>query len=122
MLDTEQDAPLNPYAATYTFESTANSSYEVWMAGSPPAEASQASYNVDGGPWTPIGATDGKIVSYGPGLGWYKLGVVNLIPGSHAITIRVDSKRIQDNRYYFAIDAIVLSPRGFTPNGIVKPY
>ena len=122
VLDTEQDAPLNPYSATYTFESTANSSHEIWMAGSPASDASPASYNVDGGPWTPISATDGKVASYGPGLGWYKLGVANLIPGSHTITIRVDGKRAADNRYYFAVDAIVLSPRGFVPNGIVKPY
>lgn len=122
VLDTDQDAPLNPYSATYTFDSTANSSYELWLAGSPPAEGSPASYSIDGGAWTPLSAADGKAEAYGPGLAWYKIGVANLVPGSHVLTFRVDGKRTQDNRYYFAIDAVVISPRGFKPNGVVKPF
>jgi hypothetical protein len=122
VLDTQEDAPLDPYSAVYGFESTANSSYELWIAGSPPGDSSPASYSVDDGAWTPVSATDGKVDNYGPGLGWYKLGSANLIPGNHTLALRVDSKRTQDNRYYFAIDAIVISPRGFTPNGVVKPF
>lgn len=122
VLDTDQDAPLCPYAATYNFDSTANSSYEVWMAGSSPSQASPASYSVDGGPWTPVAATDGKVTPYAAGLNWYKVGVANLIPGSHTITFRADGKRVGDGRYYFVIDAIVLSPSGFTPNGVQKSY
>ena len=122
VLDTEMDAPLNPYSATYTFESTANLSYELWLAASPPAEGSPASYSIDDGAWTSVSATDGKVENYGPGLAWYKIGVANLVPGSHALTLRIDGKRTVDNRYYFVIDAIVLSPRGFKPNVVVKPF
>lgn len=122
VLDTDEDAPLNAYSATYGFESTANSSYELWLAASPPADSSPASYSIDDGAWTPVSATDGKVDNYAPGLAWYKLGVANLVPGNHTLTLRVDGKRNQDNRYYFAIDAIVLSPRGFKPNGVVKPF
>lgn len=122
VLDTEEDSPLSPYAATYAFESTANASHELWLGGSPVSEGSPASYSVDGGAWTPIAALDGKVEAYGPGLGWSKLGVVNLVPGGHTLAIRVDGRRTQDNRYYFAIDAIVMSPRGFTPNGVVRPF
>lgn len=122
VLDTDLDAPLNPYSATYSFESRANSSYELWLAGSPPTEGGSASYSIDDGAWTPVSAMDGKVENYGPGLAWYKIGVANLAPGSHTLALRIDAKRTVDNRYYFAIDAIVLSPHGFKPNGVVKPF
>lgn len=122
VLDTDEDAPLNPYSASFGFESTSNSSYELWIAGSPLNESASMSYSMDEGVWTPVSAVDSKVENYAPGLAWYKVGVVNLFPGSHTLTLRVDGKRAQDNRYYFAIDAVMLSPRGFTPNGVAKPF
>lgn len=122
VLDTEEDAPLNPYSATFVFDCSSNSSYEIWLAGTPPSDGSPASYTVDEGGWTPVSAAEGKVSAYAPGLAWYKLGVSNLFPGAHTLTIRVDGRRSQDNRYYFAIDALALSPRGFTPNGVVKGF
>jgi len=122
VLDTEEDAPLSPYAATYTFESASSSSYEIWLAASPPADGSPISYSIDDTGWTAVSAVDGKVDSYAPGLAWYKIGTTNLVSGNHSLHLRVDGKRQQDGRYYFAIDAIVLSPRGFKPNGVVKPY
>ena len=122
VLDTTEDPPLAPYAATYSFQTAANASYELWLAASPPLESSAASYRIDDGAWTPVSAIDDKVEPYAPGLAWYKVGTVNLMPGSHTLTLRIDAKRAQDSRYYFAIDAIVLSPRGFKPNGITKPF
>lgn len=122
VLDTEGDAPMSSYSAAYGFEAGTTASYEIWIAGSPPAEASPLSYSIDNAGWTPVSATDARPESYAPGLAWYKIGVANLNPGPHALTLRVDGRRNQDNRYYFAVDAVVLSPRGFKPNGIVKPF
>lgn len=121
VLDTEEAPPLNPYSASYGFESISNSSYEIWLAGSSPSDSSPMSYSLDEGAWTPVSAVDSKLTDYAPGLAWYKVGVANLFPGNHTLTIRVDGKRPQDNRYYSAIDAIVLSPRSFAPNGVIKP-
>ena len=80
------------------------------------------SYTVDGTGWTQVSAADVKPEPYAPGLAWYKIAVANLNPGPHTLTLRVDGRRTQDDRHYFAIDAIVISPRGFKPNGIVKPF
>ena len=122
VIDTLEDAPLAPYTATYMFAAAANSSYEIWLAGSPPADGSPISYTIDDTGWTPVSAVDGKLDAYAPGLAWYKIGTANLVPGSHTLTLRIDGKRARDNRYYFAIDALMLSPGGFKPNGAVKPY
>lgn len=122
VLDTDTDAPMSPYSSTYGFEAVTSASYEVWIAGSPIVEASPISYQIDGSGWTPVSAADVEAEAYGPGLAWYKIAVANLNPGPHTLTLRVDGRRTQDNRYYFAIDAVVLSPHGFKPNGVVKPF
>lgn len=122
VLDTEEDAPMSPYSATYGFEAGTNASYEIWIAGSPLSEASPLSYTTDGAGWTSVSPADVKAESYAPGLAWYKIAVANLNPGRHTLTLRVDGRRTQDNRYYFAIDALVISPRSFKPTGIVKPF
>lgn len=122
VLDTTEPPPMAPYAASYTFDSAANSSYEIWLAASPPAEASPISYSIDDTGWTPVSAVNDKLDNYAPGLAWYRIGTANLVPGSHTLTLRVDDKRTSDGRYYFAIDALVLSPGRFKPNGIIRPY
>lgn len=121
ILDTDEDSPLAPYAATFKVNADANTSYEIWVAGTPPGEGSPVSYTIDetgGGPL----AAEGKAVAYGPGLAWYKIGTANLFPGNHTLKFKVDGRRSQDNRYYFVLDTVVLSPRGFTPDGVNKPF
>lgn len=122
VLDTADKSPLDPYSVVYGFATATDSSYELWLAGSPPATGSPVSYSIDEGGWTEISAADRSAVDYAPGLAWYKIGVANLTPGNHTLTFRINGARSQDSRYYFAIDTIVLSPRGFTPNGIAKPF
>lgn len=122
VVDTAEDAPMSPYTAYYAFEAPINSSYELWIAGSAPTESSAASYNVDDAGWTTVAAEAGTIQDYAPGLAWHKIGGANLTPGRHTIKVQVDSRRSQDNRYYFALDVIVFSPRSFKPNGVTKPF
>ena len=121
ILNTPDEAPLAPYSVAFRLSADANSSYEVWIAGTPPTDGSPMNYSLDDMGRTPV-AADGKIENYAPGLAWYKAGTLNLYPGNHVLKFEVDGRRSQDNRYYFAIDAIVLSPRGFTPNGVQKPF
>lgn len=122
MLNTTNDPPLMPYTASFYFETRANSSYEVWIAATPPADGSPLSYSIDEINWNPVTSIDNNIVSYAPGLAWYKIGVENLFPSGHALKLRVDGKRPGDNKYYFVIDAVVLSPKGFKPNGLNKTF
>ena len=122
LLDTNENPPLMPYSASYVFNVQSNSSYEIWIAGTPPSDSSPVSYTVDDVNWMPLAVADGKVENYAQGLSWYKIGATNLIPGRQNLRLRVDGKRAGDDKYYFAIDAIVFSPRGFTPNGVIKPY
>lgn len=122
VLDTDEDAPLAPYTVTFSADTQANSSYEIWLAGTPPDEGSPMSYTVDDVNWAPVAADGKKVETYADGLAWYKIGTINLYPGKHIVRLRADGRRSSDNRYYFAADALVLSPRGFTPNGVIKPY
>lgn len=121
VLDTSEKPPLAPYTATYAFESKDNASYEIWVAGTPPGDGSPATYSVDDASWTPLAPQDSKTQAYAPGLAWYKLGTINAFAGKHYLRIKIEGPRQSDNRYYFAVDAIVLSPKGFTPNGVIKP-
>ncbi|MDH7602960.1 MAG: hypothetical protein QHI38_12505 [Armatimonadota bacterium] len=120
-VDTSDDPPLSPFTAAYAVDVPMNSSYEVWLAATPPNDASRMSFAVDDGIWQPVGAT-GDVQHYARGLAWFKIGTANLTPGRHTISFRVDGRRLSDNRYYVEIDALVLSPKGFKPNGVIKPY
>lgn len=120
VLDTDQKAPMIPYYASYGFDVKSNTSFEIWLAASNLDDSSPASYCLDDAEWTQL--TPKNKVDYAPGLCWIRIGASNVFAGKHTIKIRVDGKRPQDGRYYFAIDAIVLSPRGFTPDGVNKPY
>lgn len=122
VLDAKNNAPMSSYSATFRLTADANSSYEIWIAATPPTEGSPMSYSIDDTGFSPVAAVDGTVQPYAPGLAWYKIGTANLVPGNHTIKIKADGRRSQDNRYYFAIDALVLSPRGFKPDGVNKPF
>ncbi|MEN6356177.1 MAG: hypothetical protein ABFD83_03730 [Armatimonadota bacterium] len=122
VMDTNEEPPLAPYCATFTIDAKTNSSYEIYIAATPPSDASPMSYTIDDINWIPVTAAGGKVDNYAPGLGWYKIGAVNLNPGKHTLKLRADGRRASDNRYYFAVDALVATPRGFKPNGVIKPY
>lgn len=122
VLDTDEDPPLAPYTATFSIDTQTNSSYEIYLAATPPSDGTPMSYTVDGINWAPVASADNKVDKYAPGLSWYKIGSVNLTAGKHTLTLRADGKRSSDNRYYFAVDALLLTPRGYKPNGIIKPY
>jgi len=120
-LDEQCDPPLSPYSASYPFNTRTDSSFELWAAGTPPQDGSPMVYSVDGGAKTPVTAVDQTLSTYAPGLAWYKIGVINTFAGDHSISFQATGKRASDQRYYFAIDILVLSPKGFTPNGLNRP-
>lgn len=120
-IDTDQNPPLSPYAASFNFNSKTDSSFELWLAATPPEEGSPVAFSVDGGALTPIAAQEDNIIPYAPGLAWYKVGIINTFAGQHSISFILTGKRPTDGRYYFDIDSVVLSPTGFVPNGLNRP-
>ena len=122
VLNTSDDPPLAPYSASFKIDADSNASYEIWLAATAPNEGSPMTYDVDGIDESPVVPIDATVEDYAPGLSWYKVGAINLTPGNHTLTITSTGRRPQDNRYYFAIDAIVLSPKSFTPAGLEKSY
>lgn len=121
-LNTNDNPPLSPYTALFTFDTQANSSYEIWIAGTPSADSSPVSFCIDDGNWAVVSPADSSLQNYAPGLSWYKISTENLFPAKHTLKLRVDNRRQLDNKYFFAVDAVVFSPRGFKPNGIIRPY
>jgi hypothetical protein len=121
LIDTDKDPPLSPFIATFAFDAPLNSSYEIWLAGTLPTEGSAVSFAVDDANWQAVTQVS-DLQNYAAGLAWYKIGTANLLPGRHTISLRLDGRRPSDKRYYFAIDAFVLSPKGFKPNGVIKPF
>ena len=121
IIDTDQEPPLAPYTASYIFDASSSSSYEVWLAGTIDSDRSDISYNIDSAGWNTLVKDVKPVDTYAPGLGWQKIGTTNFGPGKHTIKLRLDSRRPKDGKYYMAIDAIVISPFGFKPDGIRKP-
>lgn len=121
-LDTADNPPMLAYTAALSIDVPINSSYELWMAATPPADASAMSYNVDDGTWQALTAEPNTLQPYAPGLAWYRIGAAGLMPGRHVLKIRADSRRSLDNRFFFALDAVVASPKPFKPDGVNKPY
>jgi hypothetical protein len=54
---------------------------------------------------------------YGDGFEWYRLGTTKAVQGTNKIRLSVDAPQGAD----LAIDAILLYPGSFRPNGIIPP-
>ncbi len=119
-LDTTQPPPMSPYGAAYIAQIDKVADYDVWVALSPTdGTASQISFSFDAGPWHEA-PPERTISDYQPGFGWVKIGSIRLAIGQHLLQLRVD-KPNSDGVHRLALDAIVLSPVAFKPDGIRKP-
>lgn len=119
-LQSSHPAVMSPYGAAYPFLATREGLHELWIAmTTADGGASQFSYSVDGATWQPA-ALSGTGATYARSFAWFKVGSVNLTKGHHMLQVRVDSPNAA-GAYQLGIDAIVVSPSEFTPNGIDKP-
>jgi hypothetical protein len=119
-LDSKAPAPMAPYNAAYTVPVTKDSVHEIWLAGLPAAAgASPFSFSIDNEPWQQASVAS-PAASYSKGFAWMKIGSANLTKGQHLLQIRVDGPG-SGGGYKLSIDAIVISPTEFKPNGIIKP-
>lgn len=119
-LNTDIKPPVTPYTASFSFQATKESNHEIWLAGlALESGISPFSYCIDNGEWEKAIVSE-PLSRYGKHFAWYKIGVATLSVGVHTIQIRVDSPN-QQGDYHLDIDAIVLSPSEFKPDGIKKP-
>ena len=93
-------------------------SYELWIACSDLGKSSPVSYSLDDVNRVKIDKPE-KTVKIGPDTAWYKLGNLSLVSGKQTVKFRVEGKN-PDGKYYFAIDRLVLSPKGFDPEAATE--
>jgi hypothetical protein len=111
--------PLAPgpegFYAEFKIPVKSSADQEVWIAAAvPPERRADVSVVVNG----QVMPLSGMPVSlYGEGFGWYKVGVTKLSGTVAKIRIQV----LGSGASPIALDAITLTPRPFTPNGITQP-
>ncbi|MEN6519758.1 MAG: hypothetical protein ABFD46_01200 [Armatimonadota bacterium] len=118
-LDTKLPPPMSPYTASYVVGITKDALHDVWIAASGVEAGSAAiSFSFDNEPWQQAACSVQGVSS--PGFHWVRIGSVDLMKGTHMIQIRLDSPDSTGN-YKLDLDAIVICPGEFRPDGIVKP-
>lgn len=103
------------YTAEYPFSPRTEDDLDVWIAARIPADQRQNVRVIIGG--LEMKALEGPLSLYGAGFGWYRMGVVRLKRGETKALVRVSGADFFD----LAIDAILLTPIGFVPNGAHHP-
>jgi len=126
------------FLLVYKFTVTKSGSYQVLLAGTPPASITPGSdwdwfspywIAIDNG--TPVRLTKEAIEQDFPhqlrwveyvkgGYHWVRTKWVYLEPGIHTLEIRVDEKRFRDGRYAFFLDSILLVPDWWKPVRLLK--
>lgn len=101
--------------AEYTFRPRAKGLHEVWVAARMPESATQPMTVRVGN--TLLRPEPGLTSLYGLGFGWMKLGTVELGDSTYKLVLELPATASLD----LAIDAIVLAPGSFQPDGRRMP-
>jgi len=107
------------YRAEYKFRAGASGSYALWVAGTPPADASPYTFTLDGAANPAQNAPEGGL--YAGGFVWNHAGDLTLTRGQHTLTLALSGPRPRDGRYVLSVDALCLSRVPFQPNGTQIP-
>jgi len=103
------------YYANYKVQVRSKEDQTLWLAASiPPEQRGLVTISVEG---QTFGVSEAPVSLYGDGYGWYKLGVTRLAGNMAKVLIRVNGS----GNLPIALDAIVLTPRPFAPDGITLP-
>lgn len=115
-LRTRLPSPPEGFVARYRFPTRAEATYEIWIAARiPPDLRDRVSVQIGDRSWRP---QRGPVSLYGLDFGWYFFGSTSFIAGAEEeIRVHVDSTAGAD----LALDAILLSPGPFRPNGLAVP-
>lgn len=103
------------FTAKYGFSTQVEGEYEFWIAARLPREGTAWIAGQLGDQVLRVDA--GPLSFYGSGLAWYRLGTVSLGRGTYDLTITAQPPLGAE----IALDALVLSPTAFRPNGIQRP-
>lgn len=119
-LDTAVKPTVTPYTASFMLYATKDANHEIWVAATAPENgASPISFSIDNTGWQQAMSSP-PVSRYGRDFAWYKIGYANLSTGTHTLQIRADNPGSMGS-FKLGIDAIVLSPIEFKPNGVKKP-
>lgn len=112
----ETDLRMNsvPYFAEYQADLAREQDYEVWIAAKIPRDKTKDVRVVFGG--QALGIDGPPVAQYGAGFGWYRLGITQGV-GLTKFKLMVDAQQ----GISIAVDAIVLYPGSFQPNGVRLP-
>ncbi len=100
-----------PIQATYTINPRLAATHEFWIAAQIPADLRQT-LSLQVGDRT-FRIEEAPVSPYGTGFAWYRLGTAELLPGEILMELFVDTDRHAD----MLIDAIMIAPGSFRPNG-----
>lgn len=108
-------SPPEGYFANYTPAARVEGVHEIWIAANiPPKHRSEVSLRIGD---QVLKIQRGPVSLYAGGYGWYKMGDVSLVKGPIALQVAVDAREGAD----IALDAVVLIPDRFAPNGVYPP-
>ncbi len=106
------------FFVSYSFKAAPGTgASEVWIAARIPKEV-RPFVQVEMRDREPMKLGDNPVSTYGDGFSWYRLGDVNLKPGSYRVTVRLLAGA---PRYEAALDVILITPQGFRPSGLRLP-
>jgi hypothetical protein len=116
-LSLQTTVPPGPdgYFAEYNFSVKTKQDQDVWISAKIPQERRKEVSVLIGGQSLRVSGEPLSI--YANGFGWYKLGSTRLGGNVSKLRLKVDSAGASE----IAIDAIILTPTTFTPNGITPP-
>ena len=141
-LETAVEPPGNTgWYATYRFDVPKGGVYQLWLRENYLSFSSPSSYRVDSGAWVDapntfvprdieVSALYNAVEDERQIFAWYHYGQVELSAGWHTITFRVDKPRpkgtvltmADDRPYAKLIDCLLLTQRGFVPDGKNRPH
>jgi hypothetical protein len=107
--------PADGFYATYNIPVATKGDVELWVAAKiAPERRSELTAEVGGQTLT---ITEAPMSYYGAGIAWYRLGTTRLSGNVGKVTLRMRTGIGAEA----AIDAIVLAPSGWRPNGVAYP-
>ena len=111
------------YGVYYPMDIPKEGVYNIWLAGSLPGPStSPILWRVDSPPDMAIADASAHGPKYlGDRFGWMLLGVIRLSQGQHTLSIFAPERALSPPVYSFSIDAIMVTPGVFHPDGAVRP-
>jgi len=120
----EADPLGEGYLAEWRFTIKSPGRYHVWLGASLPSATSSFWWRMDDRAWTHVAQDVGGGAAYGVSgvMAWMRLTTAVLTGGEHELAIRVNERRTGLERAYLLyLDAILITSRDVTPNGLVTP-